>query len=612
MRIDSPVKNFESARDLFRQNTEREISVLAEKSGLDIEKNKKLFSQYQLCVDDAKETKDNITNLRIQRALLIILSVLLPLMGLKMIADGISNLEYFRYLEVWEILCYILGILAGICFCLVIILLIRYIVTKINPLLSDKRALQKDLDQKVRVSENACRDDLAPFLELIQPTAVFRMISMTIDGLTVDFFTNQHRVRSITKFKADYFSKERGVSSLQVLSGEYCHNPFLIRESYEYYMGSVKYTGTRTVQEEKVKYNAKGERILTTEEKTLTAYVYKDAPFFRKRLKMTFASREVPELCFSHKADTSILKNSVFKPIIFEKRLDRLNALHNSQVKNSAVKNAITPMANNEFESMFAAFDRNNELEFRKLFTPTAQKNMVDLLKAPDFGNTFNYKKEHMLTYIEPSDSESWDLDMGIQRYDCLNYVEIEKRIKEYGISCFDMLYRLFAPLFCIPLYSNENLQMDEEADSDSTSSEYMAEVLANKIGSTAMLGKETKCIVNAELAERGLNSESYRLDVLYFEEYSRIDTVPASNDPKYTVDVEWTEYDPCHKDLTLRVFVTDMTEGRFFKISKTEAFRQLCQAPFAYAQNLVGVIEKKDSPIREDAFAQLLRDRAS
>lgn len=41
---------------------------------------------------------------------------------------------------------------------------------------------------------------------------------------------------------------------------------------------------------------------------------------------------------------------------------------------------SITLLANDEFEVLFRALNRNNEVQFRLLFTPLAQQNMIDLL----------------------------------------------------------------------------------------------------------------------------------------------------------------------------------------------------------------------------------------
>ena len=51
-----------------------------------------------------------------------------------------------------------------------------------------------------------------------------------------------------------------------------------------------------------------------------------------------------------------------------------------------------TEMGNAKFDALFGAVDRNNEVEFRVLFTPLAQKNMLDLLTDKNhYGDDFYF-----------------------------------------------------------------------------------------------------------------------------------------------------------------------------------------------------------------------------
>lgn len=53
-----------------------------------------------------------------------------------------------------------------------------------------------------------------------------------------------------------------------------------------------------------------------------------------------------------------------------------------NRLANQAIKQGrnFTPLANTKFEVMFKAYDRNNEVQYRLLFTPLAQQNMLEIL----------------------------------------------------------------------------------------------------------------------------------------------------------------------------------------------------------------------------------------
>ena len=54
-------------------------------------------------------------------------------------------------------------------------------------------------------------------------------------------------------------------------------------------------------------------------------------------------------------------------------------------------------MSNTEFEVLFDALNRTNEVQFRTIFTPLAQTNMVDLLLSKTgYGDDFNFFKNKL------------------------------------------------------------------------------------------------------------------------------------------------------------------------------------------------------------------------
>ena len=67
---------------------------------------------------------------------------------------------------------------------------------------------------------------------------------------------------------------------------------------------------------------------------------------------------------------------------------------------------------------LFGATNRNNEVQFRLMFTPLAQNNMVDLMTSDDgYGDDFAFYKTGMLNCIRSDHAQSWQTDADPARY---------------------------------------------------------------------------------------------------------------------------------------------------------------------------------------------------
>ena len=65
---------------------------------------------------------------------------------------------------------------------------------------------------------------------------------------------------------------------------------------------------------------------------------------------------------------------------------------------------------NDEFEVLFGGTNRNNELEYRLLFTPLAQKNLLSIIKNPiPYGDDFSFIKDKMINVIRSNHSQTFD-----------------------------------------------------------------------------------------------------------------------------------------------------------------------------------------------------------
>ena len=100
-----------------------------------------------------------------------------------------------------------------------------------------------------------------------------------------------------------------------------------------------------------------------------------------------------------------------------------------------------TRFGNDEFEVLFGGTDRDNELEYRMMFTPLAQKNLLSLIKEKEpFGDDFYFDKSKMLNFIQTNHSQSFDY-----RADPDTFVGYEyDAVREFFISYNDNYFKNF------------------------------------------------------------------------------------------------------------------------------------------------------------------------
>ena len=595
MIIRNPSHDYDLVQKEILENIDSVLSDLLKKSGMSIDENQKLVSRYHSFVADAADTKDNILRLRFEICLCVLSTIFLLVSSFILIYFGIIGISQ-RTLQ-------FLLILPGVALCIPVVFPIRKIQYDLSPALKDNKILRNELEKNIIDSRNKCKASIKPYLDQFHDELIFKLIEMTLEGMNIDSFLTNYRVESMKQLtpSTPFFMKRNGnQSTLEVASGDYYYNPFILNRTLNHHIDACRYFGTAIVDVEYYETDRHGNRVLKTRKEKYTKHVDKPKPCFNSELLFALACPEVSNLTFTHKSTNNRKKS---RKKLIKQRMHELNELIKKQVR-CGINNIITPMSNEEFEGLFAAFDRNNDLLFRKMFTPDAQKNIVDLIDDPRFGDYFNFTKVDGIAYISIS-NDNWEMDTSISCFqDMLDYHEITAQFKKIVLSYFDHFYKYFSPIFCIPIYSLSNFQRKNKVSVDMRTSEYAAEVLANSIGSEAILGFKTNVIITAsERAQRAF-FDSYSLDVFFYEEYPRITTVSftASDGKSHDVDVEWTEYIPRHKYTTINI-LTNCYNGND-SVNSLINYLKNNNFPYIYKHGLFAWIGSPDNTLPDDAVA--------
>ena len=224
-----------------------------------------------------------------------------------------------------------------------------------------------------------------------------------------------------------------------------------------------------------------------------------------------------------------------------------------------------TIMANRDFETLFNTMDRNNEVEFRLLFTPVAQMQMLEILRDNNcgFGDDFNFNKVCKLNVIEAKHLNELDLDCNPDRYKSYCLEDSRSEFMVFNQWYFRAMYYAFAPLLAVPLYqqtrTHENIYGIKE---NRRSCFWEQEALANFYGDSHFA--HPKCVTRSILktSENRFAGDKAEIEVTAhgYKAVQRVDTVQvkAGNGRYYNVDVAWDDYIPVSRKGYMRVAEDD------------------------------------------------------
>jgi hypothetical protein len=161
----------------------------------------------------------------------------------------------------------------------------------------------------------------------------------------------------------------------------------------------------------------------------ITATTTNPAPMYWNETKLFFKSNAANDLTFEN---ISQFKNEKKAEKYFEKNKD------------------MEPMDNPEFDKLFPC-NRDNETQFRTLFSPLAQEEMIKLMKVK---NDYAFNKHKTLNIISSPSFEQIDMNYNFDRYlPLFDYEVIKEDFYTFNKNFFSDIYFMFAPILTIPLY---------------------------------------------------------------------------------------------------------------------------------------------------------------
>lgn len=512
--IFEPAEEFERTyRKLHLDSVNQYFQHLVNTSGIDIEANRKTVKQYVDCTENVSALKKKRNWLRFWRVLMCITLVLIPVVILKM-------------------------------------------TPRIRQLLEEIETAEQRAGELLGIAQN----QMAPLCALFTDRDCLNLVEGTLPLLDfADRFTAEQETDMCVNYD---FCKDNTWerSTLDVLAGHFNENPFLFERRLVHTMGTETYHGYKTIHWTESYTDHEGRRQTRSRSETLHATVVKPKPYYHTQVVLHYCAQGGPELSFS--------RNPGHVEQLSERELERhvkKGAKKLQRLTDRATQEGddFTAMSNEDFEVLFDATDRDHEVQFRTLFTPLAQTNMVELLRSKaGYGDDFTMIKRRRTNHVITEHSQRRMLVLAAAEYFSYSYDQILKNFVEKNDVFFRDVYFDFAPLWSIPLYQERPVHaLKPLPPLSGVHSMRECEALANVANAAYLVHPNTKTA--AMIKTIPIRSQD-GVDEICVTAYSydiaqRVDwvSVYGGDGHFHSVAVEWDEYLPLEARQNFRISTT-------------------------------------------------------
>ncbi|WP_372753900.1 MAG1210 family protein [Labilibaculum sp.] len=555
--IYSPVDSYRT--NYRQQHNESTISLfdeMVEKSQIDIEANRatnKKISDNNGQTSNTNKSIKRRKNLKTFAIVLLIISIIAIVVSVVQIQT------------VYNVSMYIGIIVLAVAFIILSILIIK----KAKERLSELGNVKDKLLEISKKLHSEADEQMLPLNRLLLKNYNTELFSKTIPLVKFDKMFDSKRLDYMTgKFGLNAAQHAQNIeqSTLFVQSGEIKGNPFFIREKLQHTMGTKTYQGSLTIHWSTTERDSNGNRRTVNHSDTLYANVNKPCPYYANSSHLVYGNEVGDKLSFSREpSNVQELK---------ERKLEKLIAKRSKEIQKLSEKSTkkggtFTALGNNQFDALFYAKDRDNESQFRLLFTPLAQQELIKMIKDSEvgFGDDFAFLKRKMINFIYPDHLKNSKLNVKDDYFTGIDYDKVRSRFIDYHNSYFKHIFFTFAPIFAVPLYTQHQTQEYIYKDLyDSNVSFYEHEMVANciDIDEIKPAGLVTYNIIKTSLESSQDNVDALNVHVWGYRTEERVDYISkyGGDGRWHKVPVYWTEYIAVDKKSRVEVKVAKNGES--------------------------------------------------
>lgn len=518
--IHEPIENYKSFfKDAHERNTATLFEDLVKRSGIDEAANNQTVAELRSLEQKVVNESASGRNWRV----LLGVTIGLLLIGIYFIFTGYSNLWMIGLAVVFGPAIY-----------------------KLNRIIAEGKALLAQLESQRDAKHQEAWQQMLSLNQLYDWDVVAQLVQKTVPRIALDaYFTNGRlaELRDTFGLNDEFNHNERSVifSHSGVLNG----NPFVMARTLEHWMGGKTYHGSLKISWTESKIDSKGIRTSVTRHETLHASVTKPFPEYGNRTFIIYGNEAAPDLSFSRSPSSLSKLEDGFINNWRKKRAEKV-----LEKKSRDLKDGFTVMSNREFDSLFAASDRDHEVQFRLLFTPLAQQEMLNILKDKEvgYGDNFEFVKRHMINIVEPDHMMSTDISGNPKLFHAYELANARKFFNEYHNNLFRSLFFGIAPILAIPLYQQHRSHADIYKDDYSSKSCFWEhEAIANYFGENNF--QHSDCITNSILKTQSKlesdGTQTVSVTAYGYRGENRTDyvSVHGGDGHNHKVRVDWVEY---------------------------------------------------------------------
>ena len=465
----------------------------------------------------------------------------------------------------------VLGIVAGVVLGIAMI-----------PLYSAASKRLEELQAAVASKMGAAWKQMEPLNRLYTWDVTVNLIEATVPRLEFDPYFTADRLASLHGQYGWDDSFNEGKSVIFAQSGVVNGNPFVFGHYLDMEWGETTYEGTKEISWTEWEEGADGKRHPVRKHETLRAQVTKPIPVYSEQKLLVYGNDAAPNLSFSRQPSGLTGTDGEFWGKIRKKwRLSRLKAYS----RNLDDDSEFTLMSNHEFETWFHAKDRDNEVEFRLLFTPVAQTQMLNLMKdtSVGYGDDFTFVKQRKINVLFSKHLNKAIIDTDPSRFCNWDYDAAEAFFVGFNEQYFKDAYFALAPLLSIPLYQQTRTHEEiwKGVLGRRASSFWEHEALANYHGEDKF--KHPSCVTRSILKTRVVRREAGESTVAVtahgYRGEDRVDyeEVYGGDGEWHDVPVPWVEYLPVQRtsNICLSESSTPSEEFRRRAAARGSAYRR-------------------------------------
>ena len=524
-------------RDAIEKNAADYFDELVKRAGVNAEENKATVARYNAASAKAEQAEKKLNSSKALRGFVIFLTVAAFLVG------AILLLCYFTGEQNWVLL--LVGIL---CLALGIVFIVL-LCTKIKQTVR----LRQEKHAKALATANAilqeAYEQMYPLHRLFTWNMTRELVLQTLPYLKLDEQFDVKRLDLFTRKYGFVQDADPDSSTVFVLSGEADGNPFFFERLFRRTMGTKTYHGSLVITWTTYTTDSDGNTRAVHHTQTLTASVTKPAPYYGYETRMYYGNEAAPDLRFS--------RQPTHAEQMDDKQLEKQVKRGGKQLAKKTRKaigsgsGRFTEMASTEFEVLFGALDRTNEVQYRLMFTPLAQQNMLDLIKSDDgYGDDFAFYKAGCVNCIRSEHAQVWQTDTDPSRYKSYDLSVSRATFISFNAEYFKSLYFDLAPVLAVPLYRQTKPREFIYRDVYSSNyTGYEAEVLANRFDPMQFAHPATKTstILKASFERKDGAADRVAVTAYSFDTIEQVDfvNVLGGDGNIHAVPVPWTEYIP-------------------------------------------------------------------